>query len=79
MPSSIRLWLGAGLCAICATATAQQVTLVLPDGQDELRGTLTEASLTLSLGEEAPAAAQDYVAAARADYGRLLTGLYAEG
>ena len=79
MPSSIRSWLGAGLCALGTAASAQQVTLVLPEGQDDLRGTLEEASLTLSLGEEAPAAAQDYVAAARADYRRLLTGLYAEG
>lgn len=41
------------------------------------RGALSAASLLLSLdGEAAP---QDYVAAARADYRRLLTALYAEG
>lgn len=63
-----------------APALAQEVTLVLPEGSSEdLRTTLRNASLTLSLGAEGLTAPQDYVAAARADYRRLLTGLYAEG
>ncbi len=61
-------------------AQAQEATLVLPPGTDEdLRTILENASLTLSLEAEGLTAAQDYVAAARADYRRLLTGLYAEG
>ena len=63
-----------------APALAQEVTLTLPEGADEdLRTTLENASLTLSLEGEGLTAPQDYVAAARADYRRLLTGLYAEG
>lgn len=77
---SIRMW----LCAIgCTTAAvgagAQEVTLVLPAEREGLRGRLTDASLTLSLGQDSPANGQDYVAAARADYRRILAGLYAEG
>ena len=54
-------------------AYAQEVRLVA----DDARGALKAASLLLSLDEEA--APQDYIAAARADYRRLLTALYAEG
>ncbi|WP_210528853.1 autotransporter assembly complex protein TamA [Rubellimicrobium arenae] len=61
-------------------AQAQDATLVLPpDTDDDLRTVLQNASLTLSLDAEGLTAAQDYVAAARADYRRLLAGLYAEG
>ncbi|TNC52414.1 outer membrane protein assembly factor [Rubellimicrobium rubrum] len=61
-------------------AQAQETTLALPPGTDEdLRTVLENASLTLSLEAEGLTAAQDYVAAARADYRRLLAGLYAEG
>ncbi|SFS20329.1 autotransporter assembly complex protein TamA [Yoonia litorea] len=52
---------------------AQDVTLET----DRAREALQSASLLLSLDDEA--APQDYVAAARADYRRLLTALYAEG
>ncbi|MBQ2262521.1 MAG: outer membrane protein assembly factor [Loktanella sp.] len=61
------LVLGAGMVA------AQEVRLVA----DAAQGPLTDASLLLALDEAA--APQDYVAAARADYRRLLTALYAEG
>jgi translocation and assembly module TamA len=68
------------LAALAAPALAQEVTLALPPGApEELRTVLENASLTLSLEGEGLTAAQDYVAAARADYRRLLTGLYAEG
>ncbi|TNC74839.1 autotransporter assembly complex protein TamA [Rubellimicrobium roseum] len=61
-------------------AQAQEATLVLPsDAPDDLRTVLENASLTLSLEAEGLTAAQDYVAAARADYRRLLAGLYSEG
>ncbi len=58
---------------------AQTVTLTLPDGADSLRNTLENSSLTLSLSDVAPGSSQDYIAAARSDYRRLLTGLYAQG
>ena len=59
---------------ICATTvSAQEVRLV----SDAARGVLNEASLLRDLDDTA--APQDYVAAARADYRRLLTALYAEG
>ncbi|WP_296431339.1 BamA/TamA family outer membrane protein [Yoonia sp.] len=54
-------------------AAAQDVRLV----SDAARGVLSEASLLRALDETA--APQDYIAAARADYRRLLTALYAEG
>ncbi len=54
-------------------ALAQEVRLV----SDAARGALGEASLLRAL--EDTAAPQDYIAAARADYRRLLTALYAEG
>ena len=58
---------------------AQNVQLNAPDADESLRTTLTVASLTLSLAEDGADAPQDYVAAARADYRRLLTVLYAQG
>ncbi|MDP5359981.1 MAG: outer membrane protein assembly factor, partial [Paracoccaceae bacterium] len=54
-------------------AVAQEVRLV----SDAARGALNEASLLRALDDTA--APQDYIAAARADYRRLLTALYAEG
>jgi len=66
-------------------ALAQEVELTLPASVDEdLRQVLENASLTLSLEAEEPPegetySSQDYVAAAIADYRRLLTGLYAQG
>lgn len=63
-----------------SAAMPQQAELALPsDAPEELRTVLENASLTLSLEGEGLDAAQDYVAAARADYRRLLTGLYSEG
>ena len=61
-------------------AQAQEATLALPEGtEDDLRTVLENASLTLSLEAEGLTSAQDYVAAARADYARLLAALYSEG
>ncbi len=62
------------LLVILATpAAAQDVRLV----SEAARGALNQASLLRALDETA--APQDYIAAARADYRRLLTALYAEG
>ena len=79
-----KLWVG--LCCVMVVwpgpalrVAAQEVTLVLPDGSEALRAVLENAALTLSLDETDADGPQDYVAAARADYRRLLTGLYAEG
>lgn len=63
-----------------AATQAQEVRLNAPDASDDLRAALRAASLTISLTrDDEGAVAQDYVAAARADYQRLLTGLYSEG
>lgn len=65
---------------LAGPALAQEAVLTLPEGApEELRNVLENASLTLSLEGEGLDAAADYVGAARADYRRLLTGLYAEG
>lgn len=58
---------------------AQDVTLEIGADDSELRSALTAASLTLSLQRDGADAPQDYVATARADYRRLLTGLYSQG
>jgi translocation and assembly module TamA len=64
-------------CAVlvlCATQSgAQDVRLV----SEVARGALNEASLLRALEDDA--APQDYIAAARADYLRLLTALYSDG
>lgn len=65
---------------LCATqGAAQDISFDASDADDDLKDLLREASLTLSLDEDSVTAAQDYVAAARADYRRLLTALYADG
>ena len=63
------------------TAMGQTVTLEAPGADDTLTGILEQASLSVALAadEEAQSTPQDYVAAARADYRRLLTALYAAG
>ena len=65
--------LAVGLAFSAAELAAQEVTLQT----DHARSALRAASLLLALEDEA--VPQDYVAAARADYRRLLTALYAEG
>jgi len=64
---------------MATAAMAQDITFETGDASDTLRGLLKDASLTVSLDPEGDLAAQDYVAAARADYRRLLTALYADG
>ncbi|WP_322890744.1 MULTISPECIES: autotransporter assembly complex protein TamA [unclassified Yoonia] len=67
------LWISAAFVLGAGAATAQEVRLVA----DTARSALNDASLLRALDDTA--APQDYVAAARADYRRLLTALYAEG
>lgn len=64
----------AAIALICgSSAAAQDVKLI----SEVARSTMIDASLLRALDDTA--APQDYVAAARADYRRLLTALYAEG
>jgi translocation and assembly module TamA len=58
---------------------AQEVLVELPPGSEDLRSTIERDSLTFTLEDVAPGSAQDYIAAARSDYQRILTVLYAEG
>jgi translocation and assembly module TamA len=58
---------------------AQDIEFFTGDASDGLRDKLRSASLVLSLKSDETTQAQDYVAAARADYRRLLTALYARG
>lgn len=67
------------LLCLGGAAPAQEVTIALPPGAEALGPALDAASLTTSLQDAGPTTAQDYVAAARADYRRILTGLYAQG
>lgn len=60
-------------------AATQTVELITPDGAERLQSTLEAASLSLSLAQDGTSDAQDFIAAARADYRRLLTGLYSAG
>ncbi|WP_242651066.1 autotransporter assembly complex protein TamA [Yoonia tamlensis] len=66
-------WLIMGFMCATSGATAQEVQL----NSDHARGALHDASLLRALDDTA--APQDYIAAARADYRRLLTALYAQG
>lgn len=66
-------WLVFGLIGLASAAPAQTVRLV----SESARGVLDEASLLRALDDTA--VPQDYIAAARADYRRLLTALYAQG
>jgi len=70
----------ASFCLAAVPLAAQELTLsvVGPNG-GTLEGVLRGVSLTLSLASTDTPSAQDYVAAARADYRRMITGLYAEG
>jgi translocation and assembly module TamA len=74
-------WAGAALLGLWSgVALGQEVTLTLPLGADpDLTGLLNSASLTVQLTDAGDADAQDIVAAARADYRAILTGLYAAG
>ena len=67
------LWMTAALVLGAGVAAAQEVRLV----SEAAESALENASLLRNLDDSA--APQDYVAAARADYRRLLTALYAEG
>ena len=74
------VWVAAGLLAASTSlAAAQEVTITAPGADDDLLDLLRDASLSRSLGDDGDPRPQDYIAAARADYRRLLTALYAAG
>lgn len=61
------------------SAVAQTVNLQVTAGQTDLAPDLRRASLSVALTEDSSAKATDYVAAAQADYRRLLRALYEKG
>ena len=70
----------AGVAACFATtAGAQDLSIDITPAFEDLSDMLQGASLVYSLKADGTTNPQDYVAAARADYRRLLTGLYGEG
>lgn len=70
----------AGLFGLLAgPLMAQEVTLNTPAASESLRDEIRAASLILAINNEDTTQAQDLVAAARADYRRLLTALYSAG
>ena len=71
-----------GLSVLALTTTAaigQDIRFEIEVEDEDLEGVLENASLLVALKDDENPTPQDYVAAARADYRRLLTGLYAEG
>ena len=76
---TIRCWATCAALLSATTASAQDITFNTDGIGDRVRGILRDASLTLAIESDDDPAAQDYIAAARADYRRLLTALYADG
>ncbi|EYD72644.1 autotransporter assembly complex protein TamA [Limimaricola hongkongensis] len=62
-----------------SAALGQDVRFEIDVANDDLESVLENSSLLVALKDDAAPTPQDYVAAARADYRRLLTGLYSEG
>lgn len=60
-------------------SSGQDITFDVSDSGDTFTDAMRDASLVVALLPEDEPAPQDYVAAARADYRRLLTALYARG
>ncbi|WP_458791150.1 autotransporter assembly complex protein TamA [Yoonia sp. MH D7] len=67
------------LIALPTAGLTQDVTLDVIGEDEAITDALRSASLSLSLLPEDEPDTQDYVAAARADYRRLITALYAQG
>lgn len=72
----------AGIAAFCILGSgllAQQVSVQVTPDADGLREALSDASLSIALQGDGEARPSDFVAAAKADYRRMLRALYAEG
>jgi len=76
---SLRLLALAAVLPLLSPAAAQEVVLTVTTGDEDLAATLRGNSLTLALEAGEDHDAVETVAAARADYRRLLTALYARG
>ncbi|SLN43794.1 autotransporter assembly complex protein TamA [Pseudooctadecabacter jejudonensis] len=78
---AIRNFLSVLILSTCLPAAifAQEVSLDVAGDDETLQTRLETASLGLALEEDGATSPQDYIAAARADYRRLLTGLYSAG
>ncbi len=68
-----------GLSLLAGQAAAFQGKLKVTGGDDTLEGILTNASLVLTAEKEGTKNPQDILAAAQADYGRLVGALYQQG
>jgi translocation and assembly module TamA len=73
--------LGLGLIVLAQTAVGQSILLDVGDASDDLRSDIRAASLLYVLKDDdaSDASPQDFVAAARADYARVVATLYANG
>ena len=69
----------AGLLFAAAPAAAQEFKLNVAGDDRELRSTLRRDALSATVAADDASVPQDLIAAARADYQRLLTALYASG
>lgn len=72
----------AGLCSLVAGLPAhalEDLSFKITSGGEEIEEAVREASLLRSLQAQDQTAAQDLIAAARADYARILAALYAKG
>lgn len=76
-----RLIAAAALAVLIAPAlAAQEVTVTLPPGQDDLRERVRQSAKSFRLSrDDTPPAPADMIAAARADYLNILQALYAAG
>ena len=74
-----RLFLPLAFCLAALPAQAAEVSLRAPGAPGEVRDALRAVSLSLSQASQPDATPQDLLAAARADYARLLGALYATG
>ena len=76
---SLSILSAVALAIVAGAAWAQDIRLDMTGGDDQLAERLQGASLLLRETEGEIRTAQDIVAAARADYGRLIGVLYAQG
>ena len=68
-----------GFACVCGPVSAFDANLQLSPEVEALKDELSAASLVLAVRREGVASAQDILAAAQADYGRLVSALYERG
>ena len=74
-----RCFLFLALLGVARLAAAAEVFIQLPADAQGLNGQLRDASLSVQTAGEEDVTAQDLMAAARADYARMLGALYEVG